>query len=136
MSSSLTPELARKLIQLHNVLLKIPPRSPSGNSGSRCDFRGYSPADPASPEVEDFGVAGVLNRRLEITFAPNGRGSSPIRLQDGGPGLVAVVDALRSTLLAVGGSDVILEKWIDDLTSAATSLEPVVSTLSILHDMY
>ena len=79
-------------------------------------FKDWAP-DPE--EVETYGTSeAALNHALEVAFAPGGRKDAtapyPFKFEEQGPGLVAVVDALRMELDKFPGSAV-LQKWVHDL---------------------
>ncbi|KAJ8515594.1 hypothetical protein ONZ45_g6996 [Pleurotus djamor] len=108
----------KNLDRLARLLKSLPKDIPCGSL--KYNFQDWQP-DPE--EVADYGdEASVLNRRLEITFAPGGRkgGTRPFTLIEQGPGLLAVVGVLRQYLRSDPGSAV-LSKWVDDLSLAATA---------------
>ena len=66
----------------------------------------------------------MVNRDLEITFCPLGRGAG-VTLKERGQGLVAVVDVLEAHCneKSMGA---VMEKWIDDLTTAVIQAGTVI----------
>ncbi|KAJ7581917.1 hypothetical protein C8J56DRAFT_895468 [Mycena floridula] len=60
----------------------------------------------------------VVNQALEVSFGSRAKG--PVTFQSRGPALEAVVDVLRDSINGVNGENIILTKWVDDLTAAAT----------------
>ena len=101
---------------------RLPESLPLSKSsdGAKYNFQYYIP-DPE--KVELYGTTkAALNNALEVTFAPNGRkgNDAPCRFEftEHGPGLTAVVDALKTELGKVPGS-AMLGKWVEDLLQVA-----------------
>ncbi|KAL5536596.1 hypothetical protein ACEPAF_419 [Sanghuangporus sanghuang] len=105
-------ELEIQLNRLHNVLSSLPSSLPC--SSNNYYFIGFGP----DPDILDLvgSVPGAVNNALENAFAPMGR-INGITLLERGPGLVAVVDVLRGYTKDFP-TDVVLQKWITDLTEA------------------
>ncbi|KAG8974060.1 hypothetical protein FRB94_004931 [Tulasnella sp. JGI-2019a] len=59
---------------------------------------------------------GALNHKLEIAFSTCENG--PVKFEERGRGLEAVVEVLRNWLTGTDGQNLILKKWVDDLTEA------------------
>ena len=109
----LTPdELQSCLEDLKIILLTLPRYLPVTNEFY--NFGGYAP-EPES--VQDYGVEGVLNRDLEITFCPKGR-CEPIVLKEVGPGLEVVTEVLDEWTEKFPKS-MVLQKWVIDLITAS-----------------
>jgi hypothetical protein len=109
-------ELSEALKQLRLLLAQLPDTIPF--SDDIYNFTNFSP-DPEKVELYGSNEAAV-NNALEITFAKSGRnpGPCPFRLEEQGPGLVAVVGVLETYLIEFPQS-AILHKWVADLTSVA-----------------
>ncbi|KAJ7049280.1 ribonuclease H-like domain-containing protein, partial [Mycena amicta] len=74
--------------------------------------------EPTAEELDDFGSPhGVVNRALERAFGPRNNGL--VQFTSRGPLLEAVVQLLRRYITGKEGQNVILMKWVDDLTEAA-----------------
>ncbi|KIM56279.1 hypothetical protein SCLCIDRAFT_29720 [Scleroderma citrinum Foug A] len=102
------------LKRLQTVLTHLPSNIP--RQAVKYHFKDWAP-DPE--EVETYGTSeAALNHALEVAFAPGGRKDAtapyPFKFEEQGPGLVAVVDALRMELDKFPGSAV-LQKWVHDL---------------------
>lgn len=88
---------------------------PSSLSDASYSFQDLSLSDE---DIEDRGRVGALNHLLECTFCPQGRSNGPFLLNGCGPGLLALVDILFTFISDFPG-DAILQKWVEDLISAA-----------------
>ncbi|KAJ7192260.1 hypothetical protein GGX14DRAFT_578278 [Mycena pura] len=74
--------------------------------------------EPSAAEVDDYGsTICALNRRLEISFGSRAMG--PLELKFRGEYLIAVVTILRRVITGTEGENIIMIKWVDDLTNAA-----------------
>ena len=104
-------ELNSRLEHLRKCLDSLPNDLPCGVY----DFRKFEVSEEDS---EDIGRSGALNRALECLFCPQGRTQGPFKLKGRGEGLNAIVDVL-SRFTEEFPSDVILQKWIEDLIQAA-----------------
>ncbi|KAF8594606.1 hypothetical protein BDV93DRAFT_565233 [Ceratobasidium sp. AG-I] len=100
-----------KLQQLNHLLNGLPSKLPCPPITS------YS-FSLDEEDLEDLGVEGATNQALENTLGLRANG---LVLQERGAGLLAVVDILAAELLKCPHS-AILEKWINDLISAAQDL--------------
>ncbi|KAF9025001.1 hypothetical protein BDZ89DRAFT_1040796 [Hymenopellis radicata] len=97
----MTTYYSDELKELDRCLKALPKSIPVNNAYS---FANYEP-DPT--EIEDYGsVQSVVNKHLEPEF---GRG----------PALEAVVPILRASITGRFGENLLLIKWVDDLTAAA-----------------
>lgn len=125
-------EATAKLQRLHRLLSNLPSSLPldAGNY----NFIGYQ---PDKEKVEDWGsAAAVVNRDLEIAMCPLGRDpekeGNGIVFRERGRNLEAVVDMLK-THRKDAAMSMVMEKWIDDLTSAAIyagAVSPLVLSYS------
>ena len=104
-------QLDARLLHLRTCLNALPQALPSDTY----DFRGF---DVSDEDAEDLGRAGALNRQLERIFCPQGRIHGLFTLQGRGEGLLALVDVL-SSFTEEFPSDVVLQKWVEDLIQAA-----------------
>lgn len=103
-------EITAELAVLRSLLSGLPPSLPEGGYA----FDGLE-LDPE--EASDFGRGGALNAQLERALAPRGRADG-LTLCGRGAGLVAVVDVLH-TFISEFPMDVVLQKWVFDLQTAA-----------------
>ncbi|KAF7311298.1 DUF659 domain-containing protein [Mycena kentingensis (nom. inval.)] len=99
----------RKLAELlKNVPKSIP-------LGTEHDFRAHELRQDA---LLDMGCEkSVVNQDLERSFGS--RADGVISFKSRGPGLEAVADVLREYITGTAGQNLILTKWVDDLTAAA-----------------
>ncbi|KAJ7577226.1 hypothetical protein C8J56DRAFT_726501, partial [Mycena floridula] len=68
--------------------------------------------------LDDYGSnQSVVNRDLEVSFGS--RSAGPVVFKSRGPGLEAVVDVLRDYITGSKGQNLLLTKWVDDLTESA-----------------
>ena len=73
-------------------------------------------------DIEFYGSQqGALNHRLELIFGSRSTGS-PIQFKGRGRPLEAIVYILKKYIDGNGGENVLLWKWVEDLTHAATQM--------------
>ena len=91
-------------------------------------FTDYTPSAAFLDLYGDFKC--VLNRDLEVAFAPKGRlaGPCPFQLAEGGPALISVVAPLRRAWSEKPGS-ALVEKWIDDFLLVSRHYNSVVCSI-------
>ena len=107
-------QLLEKLQRLQLYLVNLPHNLPVPSaSTSKFDFRNFAPDDEW---VEDAGEEAAVNRELEVQFGSRHMG--PIMPKERSPGVVVVADVLKRYLQQFPRS-AILEKWVDDITTAA-----------------
>ncbi|TFY58563.1 hypothetical protein EVJ58_g6337 [Rhodofomes roseus] len=106
-------ELNKALLVLSRLLKGLPATIPLSND--HYNFETYAPSEASLElcECED----GAVNRDLECTFCPQGR-TNGIVLQERGPGLETVTKVLRMYTTKYP-QNVVLQKWITDLSAAA-----------------
>ena len=111
---SMTPSEVKECLQTLKILLQnLPETVPKNNK--YYNFQGWAP-DPE--KVEDMGMDGAVNNASEVIFCPNGCLSGPFELKEQGDGLTAVVDVLGKQISDFP-TNVILQKWVVDLTDSA-----------------
>lgn len=110
-------EMQTKLRSLGSLLANLSDSLPL-NPG-HYNFVGFSPSSEA---VDDFGEEGALNHALEIAFGSRAKG--PIQLRGRGNGLCAVVVVLEK-YIARSPKSAILQKWVEDLITAAGHYQTV-----------
>ncbi|QRV99077.1 hypothetical protein RhiJN_27096 [Ceratobasidium sp. AG-Ba] len=118
--------LTAKLDRLHAALRALPTSLPLGSAVY--NFDKWTP-DPNL--LEDFGAeCSVLNAHLENVFGL--RNGSLISLAERGPGLESIVEVFRHYLSGAFAEKPVIEKWLDDLTTAAEhiSRDPCVKRIS------
>jgi hypothetical protein len=102
---------AEELNKLLRYLKALPQTLPVDN---QYDFI----IEPTPEELEEFaGAHGVINRALECVFP--GRSKGPVSFKCRGPNLETVVPLLRRHITGMQGQNMLLTKWVDDLTAAA-----------------
>ncbi|KAF8593824.1 hypothetical protein BDV93DRAFT_549408 [Ceratobasidium sp. AG-I] len=70
-------------------------------------------------DIEHYGrPQSALNHQLELVFGSR-HGSGPIQFRGRGPSLLAVVDVLDQFISGETGENVLLWKWVEDLTHAS-----------------
>ncbi|KAF8450400.1 hypothetical protein L210DRAFT_3756004 [Boletus edulis BED1] len=120
-------DITHSLNRLRAALSCLPESIPLSPENGQYNFQHYAP-DPEKVELYDTTEAALVNNTLEITFAPNGRrgDDAPCKFEfmERGPGLVAVVDALKSELIIAPTSS-ILHKWVEDLLQNITIGLPI-----------
>lgn len=96
------------------LLQNLPPRHiPLGNQ--HYQFSRYSVNDD---DVELTGsTQGALNRALELAFGNRVQG--PVQFAERGPGLEAVVEVLQKYITGDDGENILLWKWVEDLSLAS-----------------
>ena len=98
---------------------------------------GFHSFSTEQEDEEDIGLEGAINRQLEIRLGHRNNG---LVLKERGPGLVSIVLVLENYLNQLPTS-VILQKWVDDLISAARQLfkqgnHPVSVIHEPIHALY
>ncbi len=108
----MTTYYSDELKELDRCLKALPKSIPVNDTYS---FANYEP-DPT--EIEDYGlVQSVVNKHLEPEFGDRNHG--PIQFKGRGPALEAVVPILRASITGRFWENLLLIKWVDDLTAAA-----------------
>ncbi|KIO25436.1 hypothetical protein M407DRAFT_25235 [Tulasnella calospora MUT 4182] len=108
------PPLQRLLFELYWHLPESLPLNDSFYS-----FPTWGDLDPEL--VSDTGSSqGALNVELERTFGSRSKGT--IKFGARGPSLEGVVTVLRHWITGLDGENILLTKWVDDLTDAAKEL--------------
>ncbi len=101
-----------ELKELDRCLKALPASIPVNNFYS---FHEYAPTEA---EIEDYGAPqSVINKHLEPIFGGCKHGLIKFRGQE--PSLEAVVPILQKYITGKEGENIILIKWVDNLTEAA-----------------
>lgn len=73
----------------------------------------------APHEIEHYGTPqGALNHRLELVFGSR-YDSRAIQFRGRGPSLVAIINVFKSCITGEEGENILLWKWVEDLTHGA-----------------
>ena len=112
------------LQELQQILENLPTSlpEPAATDSRFGHFIGFVP-DP--DDVEDIGtVEGAVNRALEVAFGADARSKGILSINERGPGICGLIDALRVYKNACVNpeSDAILLKWIEDIRAGAEAV--------------
>lgn len=108
------PPFGDEIKALHRCLVRLPKAIPVGTTHNFTNWK----ASPAM--VKQIGSApDVLNRALEISFGTRVEDEFLV-FKSQGPALLDVTTALRAHITGTGGANILLMKWVTDLTAAAT----------------
>ncbi|KAF9021139.1 hypothetical protein BDZ89DRAFT_1071710 [Hymenopellis radicata] len=108
----MTAYYSDELKKLDRCLKALPQSIPANDAYQFMDY------EPNQEDIDDYGSAqGVVNKHLEPQFGDRDHG--PIKFKGRGPALEAVVPILRRYLTGKSGENLLLIKWVDDLTAAA-----------------
>ncbi|KAG8950373.1 hypothetical protein FRC03_012905 [Tulasnella sp. 419] len=106
----------KELDNLLHYLKNLPPSVPA--AAKIYSFSDYVPDDE---RVADYGSEqGDLNAYLEVTFGSRHQGH--IQFKEKGPNLEAVVPLLKKYINGESKEEVLLLKWVEDLTKSAIAL--------------
>lgn len=73
----------------------------------------------ASHEIEHYGTPqGALNHHLELIFGSR-YDNRTVQFRGRGPSLLAIVDVFNHYITGVVGENILLCKWVEDLTDGA-----------------
>lgn len=119
--SSYTP-LDQRLLNLLHQLRNLP--TSLSDHSSIYPFVGFA-LDPL--DIENYGSPqGALNHRLELIFGSRSSGRL-LEFRGRGPSLEAIVHTFYKYINGEDGENVLLWKWVQDLTQAAVEASKNVS---------
>lgn len=116
MSDTLTPAaIEENLLELDKLLESLPKSLPLLDADQSCSRKLLSFHPLPVNWLTDIGEVGTVNRQLEVIF---GTRASGLKLKERGSALETVTVILRH-YLKLYPDDLILQKWLIDLKSAA-----------------
>lgn len=116
-AAATTSPFGRELDTLLHHLKHLPINIPE--MCGQYHFDSWGELDPEL--VDDTGTRqGALNMMLERAFGT--RKDSLVVFRERGPALEAVVSVLRREITGLGGENILLTKWTEDLTASAKAV--------------
>lgn len=115
-----TSSVSERLQELRHILEHLPTSLPESPASSQFQAFVAFAVDP--DDVEWIGsVDGAVNRALEVAFGAEARSKGVLPIEERGPAICGLVDALEvyQRACARPESDALLVKWIDDIRAGA-----------------